>query len=188
MDGSGKTTLAMSLMEELKKRGIPSKYVWCRWFPGLADPFHFIIRKTLGYTADQYRFFKPLKIMYECLLIVDYTIWLFLKVRIRVRYVLIIDRYVYDVLVDLYFLEFNVSSFFRRLFVGMNPKPDITFLVDVPLHMALLRTNELSLKDARKYKKIYDVIAKIYGFRKIINIDFRDARNQLLKEVETIIE
>jgi|GEM_PF-6402172 len=188
MDGSGKTTLAMSLMEELKKRGIPSKYVWCRWFPGLADPFHFIIRKTLGYTTEQYMLLKPLKIIYECLLIVDYAIWLFLKVRIRIRYVLIIDRYVYDALTDLYFLQLNVSSFFRRLFVEMNPKPDITFYIDVPLHVALLRRNDLSLKDARKYKKIYDVMAETHGFQKIINIDFGDARNQMLKEVETIID
>ena len=187
MDGSGKTTLAMSLMEELKKRRIHCKYVWCRWFPGLADPFHFIIRKTLGYTANQYRFFKPLRIIYECLLIVDYAIWLFLKVRIPVRYVLIVDRYVYDALADLYFLQFNVSSFFRRLFIEMNPKPDITFLIDVPLHVALLRRNDLSLKDARKYKKIYNAMARTYGFQKIINIDFSDAQNQLLKEVETII-
>jgi thymidylate kinase len=187
MDGSGKTTLAMSFIKELKKRGIPFKYVWCRWFPGLAGPFHFIIRKTLGYTADQYRFFKPLKTIYECLLIVDYAIWLFLKVRIPVRYVLIIDRYVYDALADLYFLEFDVSSLFRRLFIGMNPKPDITFLIDAPLNMTLLRKNELSLKDARKYKKIYDAMAKTYGFKKIINIDFPDARNELLKEIETII-
>lgn len=187
MDGSGKTTLAMSLIEELKKRGIPSKYVWCRWFPGLADPFHFIIRKTLGYTENQYRFFKPLKTIYECLLIVDYTMWLFLKVRMAVRYVLIIDRYVYDALADLYFLKFNVSSLFGKLFIAMNPKPNITFLIDAPLHMTLLRTNELSLEDARKYKKIYNLMAKTYGFRKIINIDFHDARNQLLKEVETIV-
>jgi thymidylate kinase len=187
MDGSGKTTLAKSLMEELKKRGIPSKYVWCRWFPGLADPFHFIIRKTLGYTKEQYNFLKPLKIIYEFLLIVDYAIWLFLKVRTRIRSVLIIDRYVYDALTDLYFLQFNGSSFFRRLFIEMNPKPDITFLIDVPLHMALLRRSNLSLKDARKYKKIYNEMAKIYGFQKIINVDFRDAQNKLLKEVETII-
>ena len=190
LDGSGKTSHALALMAELRKRGIPSKYVWCRWFPGLADPFHFVIRKTLGYTAEKYKFCKPLQITYQCLIFLDYSISIIFKIRIPAMLsncVLLIDRYIYDTLADLDFIQFNVSIFFKKSLIMMNPKPNITFLIDVPPQVATSRKNELQLIQAKRYRKIYHNLAKIYDFHTIVNIDFNEAHNKILREVLKLI-
>ena len=191
LDGSGKTSHVLALMAELRKRGIPSKHVWCRWFPGLADPFHFVIRKTLGYTAEKYKFCKPLKIIYQCLIFWDYSISIIFKIRIPAMLsncVLLIDRYIYDTLADLDFIQFNVSIFFKKLLIMMNPRPNITFLIDVPPQVASSRKNEIQLIEAKRYRKIYHDLAKVYDFHVIINKDFRDAHNQILTEVLEIVD
>jgi len=191
MDGSGKTTHISRLMKELRKRGFRVKYVWCRWVPGFADPFHFLIRKTLGYTAGSYKFFKPLQIVYQFLIILDYSVAIAFKVRLSAipnDCILLIDRYVYDALADLDFIRFSISTFFRRLFITMNPKPDITFLIDVPPDVACSRKNDLQLPQATKYRNIYHKLAKIYRFRTIINMDFSEAHDRILGEVLKIIK
>lgn len=191
IDGAGKTSHALALMEEIKNRDIACKYVWCRWFPGFADPFHFIIRKTLGFTTKTYRFCKPLQKIYQFLILLDYAIPLFLKVKVPAMLgrCVIIDRYVYDRLADLYFVGFDLSinSYFVRLFTTMNPKPDIVFLIDVPPEAAVSRKNELFLNDAMHYKRIYEALAKAFHFEKILNLNFCQAHIQILERVlETI--
>jgi dTMP kinase len=186
IDGAGKTSHALALMEELKNRGIICTYVWGRWFPGFADPFHFIIRKVSGFTAKTYRFRKPLQIIYQFLILLDYAIPLFFKVKLPATLgrCVIIDRYVYDRLADLYFLGFDLSinAYFVRLFTTMNPKPDIIFLIDVPPETALSRKNDLSFKDAIRYREIYKDLAEIYHFQKMLNLNFCEARNQILNK------
>lgn len=187
IDGAGKTSHALALMKELKKRGMACKYTWCRWFPGFADPFHFIIRKTLGCTARKYRFYKSLQIVYQCLILLDYAIPLFLKVKVPAMLgrCVIIDRYIYDRLADLCFLGFDLSNNinFVKMFTMMNPKPDIVFLVDVPQETILSRKSELSLNGVIHYRKIYEALSKTFRFEKVLNLNFCQAHNQILKRV-----
>jgi thymidylate kinase len=187
MDGTGKSSLASALLKELKQRGIKCEYAWCRWSPGVSDVFHFVVRKTLGYRAKQYKFCKPLQLIFPYLKVLDFIIPILFRVRIPSllgRYV-IIDRYVYDALADLRLLGFDISTQKRyvQLFLAMNPKPAVTFLVDVPLQVALMRKNDLSLREAAKYEEIFGYMETAFGFQKVVNLDFNEARNKVLNAV-----
>ena len=190
MDGSGKTSHILKLMAELRKRSFLSKYVWCRWFPGLADPFHFVVKKTLKYDMREYNSCKPLRIIYQCLILLDCSISIIFKIRISAmtNYVLLVDRYIYDILADLDFKRLNVSRFFKRLLIMMNPRPNITFLMDVPPQVASSRKNDLRLLEAERYRRIYRNFAKIYDWCTIVNIDFHEAHDQVLEKVLEIID
>lgn len=187
MDGTGKSSLASALLKGLKTKGFRCKYTWCRWSPGLSDVFHFVIRKTIGYKAREYRFCKPLQLIFPYLKILDFIVPILFRVRLPAMLGLyvIIDRYVYDALADLHLLNFDISTrnLFVRLFLAMNPKPDVTFLVDVPPRVALSRKADLSLMDAVKYEEIFNRMVKTYGFQKVVNLDFNEASNKILNEV-----
>ena len=192
-DGSGKTSHAFKLIEEMKKIGIPCKYTWCRWAFGFSSVFHFLVRKTLGYTQETYKYLKPLQIIFQYLIFLDFTLSIFVKVRIPsiLGRCVIIDRYIYDAWVDLAFRGFDISTrkYFVRLMLKMNPEPDITFLINVPPHIALSRKNDLRLIDAIRLQKSYNDMARIHDFQIITNIDFREAHNQISKFVfEKVLE
>lgn len=187
IDGSGKTSLSRAIMKELERNGISCKYAWCRWSFGLASVFHFIIRKTFGYTSENYYVFKPLQIIFKYLIFLDLTLSIFFKVKIPsiLRSCVIIDRYVYDLFADLIFWGFDLSdtNFFDRLMLTINPIPNLAFLIDAPLQVALSRKNDLSMDDAKKYQKIFYNLMEIHNFERIINSNFREARNRIFKTV-----
>jgi len=187
MDGTSKSTLASALLGELKKRGIRCKYAWCRWSPGFSDVFHFAIRKTVGYRAREYKFCKPLYIIFPYLKIIDFIFPILFRVRIPAMLgrCVIIDRYVYDALADLQLTNFDISTkiMFVRLFLAMNPKPDVTFLIDVPPQVAVSRKGDLSLAEAMRYEKVFNRMAKSIGFQRVLNMDFEEASNAILNRV-----
>jgi len=177
-------------MADLTKRGVSFGYVWGRWFPGLSDPFHFVVRKTLGYTLREYGFCKPLRMVYGFLTLIDYSFAIVFRIRIPAlrNRVLLVDRYIYDMLADLDFRRFKISPTLRRLLIMMNPRPDITFFLDVSPQIACSRKKDLSLVDAEAYRKIYLRIASVYGFRRIDNVDFNDAHNRILTDILELID
>lgn len=190
MDGSGKTSHSLRLMAELRKRGIKCKYTWCRWSPGLADPFHFLVRKTLGYDVAEYKSCAPLRLLYQFLVLLDCSVSIAFKIRLHAMRndLLLVDRYIYDTLADLYFAHFYISIFFRKLLIMMNPQPNITFLIDVSPQVASLRKNDLQLIEAERYRNIYLCFAKIYNFCTIVNMNFCMAHAQILRRVTEMVD
>jgi thymidylate kinase len=192
MDGSGKTSHAVRLIYELESKGVACGYTWCRWFPGFADPFHFIARRILGITRREFSSYRPLRLTYEFLIIFDFLRPILFKVRLPAKLgrCVIIDRYIYDRLADLAFLGYKISnnSCFVKVLTATNPKPDITFWIDVPPAIAVARKNDMSLREAQKYSEIYRVLARSYHFRRVINVSFRHAHDRIVHESFKILQ
>ena len=178
IDGSGKTTLAKSLVEVMKRKGIESRYVYNRFNPFMLKPFIIVARALLlrgkdmfkDYIADsnaKRRIFKNrfLSIVYQSFLLFDYSFQIFLKVKILLMLGrnIICDRYIYDTVctdlaTDLNYSDEKIVNILRKC-LYLFPKPDMTFLIDVPEEIAYKRKDDVPsvdyLKDRRNvYLKV----------------------------------
>jgi dTMP kinase len=174
IDGSGKTFHAKTLVKLLKRNGIKCKYVWGRWTPFLLKPFEILLKKFYlkskkidcnnydEYVREKRRIIGNYKLalIWEYLVLLDYCIQVLLKVRLPLILgkTVICDRYIYDTLVDLT-VDFNFSGkepseMFRSRVLSLFPKPNLTFLLDVPETVAYKRKGDLEsinyLVDRRK--------------------------------------
>jgi len=148
IDGSGKTTVAKSLHESLNTAGISCQYVWCGWrgFESwLFKPFavrtkNAIIKRTnakgVGPTHDKIPFF-------DFLTCFDYFVRVcpVLVVSSLTSTILIVDRYVYDVIQGLHGdrTSHKVIVWLMKLF----PQPTVVFYIKVPPELAYARKDDI---------------------------------------------
>ena len=182
IDGSGKTTLAKSLTERLTKDGIECHYVYNRLTPYLLRPFitigHklFLRGKDMHSSYTEYSAAKrkaargnPLSLVYQWLLVLDYSIQVFVKVKIPLMRGknIVCDRYTYDTLATDLAIDFNysaeklvrVANQLSRLF----PTPRLVFLVDLPEEIAYQRKDDVpSVEYLRERRGIYQQLAKLH--------------------------
>ena len=183
IDGSGKTTLSKSLVEEMKRNGIECRYVYNRFNPFLLKPFMMVARAIFlrgkdmfeDYTEDsdaKKRLFKNrlLSMIYQSFLLFDYSFQIFLKVKIPLMLGrnIICDRYIYDTVctdlaVDLNYSEKKTMDILRKC-LYLFPKPDMTFLIDVPEEIAYKRKDDVPSVDyLKERRKIYLDVGKEEG-------------------------
>ena len=182
IDGTGKTTLANELVVRLNQHNINAKYVWSRFEPQFVRPL-LLIDKTLfhqnkttdegykRYSSSRRKFLRRpiIRNFYEFILLFDYSIQLFFKIRIPLmnNINIVTDRYYFDTLVDLNVnLAYSnkklagIFNFFKRL----NPDPDIVFLVDIPEKIAFERKNDVpSIEYLYERRQSYINISKQYS-------------------------
>lgn len=207
IDGSGKTTLSKSLVDEMKRKGIECRYVYNRFNPFLLKPFMMIARAIFlrgkdmfeDYTEDsdaKKRLFKNrlLSMIYQSFLLFDYSFQIFLKVKIPLMLGrnIICDRYIYDTVctdlaVDLNYSKKTTTDILRKC-LYLFPQPDITFLIDVPEEIAYERKDDVPSIDYLKDRRnIYLCIANVYnmieieGDRGIEDIERKIFKETLLK-------
>lgn len=182
IDGSGKTTLAKSLVEAMKKNGIESRYVYNRFNPFMLKPFIIVARALLlrgkdmfeDYIADsnaKRRIFKNrfLSIVYQSFLLFDYSFQIFLKVKIPLMLGknIICDRYIYDTVctdlaIDLNYSDDKIVNILKKC-LYLFPKPDMTFLIDVSEEVAYGRKDDVPSVDYLKDRRnIYLEIGRVY--------------------------
>jgi len=183
IDGSGKTTLAKSLTDQLNRGGFECKYVYNRLVPFLLKPFivigHklYLRGKNISNNYDEYSTTKrkairanPLSFIYEWLLLLDYSIQVMLKVKIPLMLGknIVCDRYIYDTLatdlaVDFGYSDQKIERTLNR-FLLLFPKPQLIFLVDVPEEIAYQRKDDIpSIHYLRDRRKVYLNIGKVCG-------------------------
>lgn len=205
IDGSGKTTLSKELVELLNKKGVKCKYVYAREKPLILKPFTligdwlFLRRKDLSGNYFEYSNTKKKAItrhsflskIYQQILLFDYSIQIFFKVKLPLMFDknIICDRYVYDTIitdlsVDMNYSKDRVINLLDNL-LRFFPEPDITFLIDVPEEIAYQRKDDtLAVEYLEERRKVYLDVGKEYGM--IIlegSKSLEELKNSIQKEV-----
>lgn len=203
IDGSGKTTQAEALIEEMKKNEIEAKYAWNRFEGRMLTPFTVITKKiffrgknAINDPADYYdtkkRLLKNriLSVGYQYFLLFDYFFQILFRVKIPllVGKNIVCDRYVYDIIVDLS-VDFNYSEekakrMLKNL-LHLFPKPDLIFLVDVPEEIAYQRKDDVPSMDYLKVRRnSYLDIGEEYDMRLLDGCkDLRELKELVQNEV-----
>ena len=175
IDGSGKTTLAKYLVEMMAQEGIKYTYVYGRLEPFLLKPFILIGRKIFLRRNDMFKDYRGYSTkkqetiqhhpflfgFYRYLLLFDYFLQIFF--RVKLPYLLgrkiVCDRYVYDTVITDLAVDMNLSKYeIKKMidrFFHIAPKPDLTFLIDLPEEIAFQRKDDTPsieyLKERRRF-------------------------------------
>lgn len=206
IDGSGKTTLAKSLVQRLKERGLEGHYVWNRFEPYLIKPLvaggrALLLRgnsashNPVEYSCAINRLFKNrlLAIAYQYLILFDYLCQTYIKVGLSLMRgkSVVCDRYVHDTIVD-FAVDFNHSAQKTKgrlkTLLRFLPQPDLLFLMDVPEEISIQRKQDTPLDVLAKRREVYLHIAE---HDKIIVLDgclsLAELQNTIQHKVEELI-
>lgn len=185
IDGSGKTTVAESLCDSLRDDGLSCKYLWCGWrgFESpLFKPIASRIKKTLAKRGEA----EKVEEAHNTLPLFGYLTWLDYFTRVypavlasRLTHdIVIVDRYVYDVMAGLVGPDKHVSRFLFALF-RLFPRPSIVFFISVPPEIAYHRKDDIPSIDFLREveQKNLNMLAECSA--KVIMLDGSQSKNEL---------
>jgi thymidylate kinase len=203
IDGSGKTTHAISLSKNLSKVGVNSLYIrpeyllerclpqaLIRWVSQHVFASSKMKIGRSGFVRHQENDVK-LGIL-KFMLTVGFLIYVWLMYTLIVKprlgkYVLIYDRYFYD---WIYYLDKKRSTVLMQL----APKPNLIFLLDVGIPEAFSRMRYEGDKEFSAYyysslRNWYLTLAKKYGFI-VINSDceFNEIKHTIFKHTIALLK
>lgn len=169
IDGSGKTTVAKKLCESCVTAGISCNYLWCGWrgFESwLFKPFAAQTKRAMTKQGNERRIASAHdKIpFFDYLTVLDYFIRVcpaLVASSLRNR-IVIVDRYVYDVILGLHGAGSKSVRFLTWLLMRF-PQPTVIFYIKVPPEIAFARKDDisslefLSRSDEEKQKLLKEV-------------------------------
>lgn len=172
VDGSGKTTHAKSLVDYLLQQGYSAKYVRIASRPILSYAF-MLLTRILGYWHSVKKeawtdplekappSMKKLAILYRSLLFVDFEVTLLAKLRLPMYFtqVMICDRYVYDVIMELDLSRLH-SDNFNTWLLHIAPVPHKVFLAETPTSILAKRRANFPVKLVQAKQNFYRALAK----------------------------
>jgi len=179
IDGSGKTSHALSVMQYLKSQGKKVKYVWLRRFAFISLPF-LAFSRVIGTTKvykfhdgrhwlSDYHFYKYnlLKLIWPLLQYIDsffYTIlFIYLALYIDKNLFIIVDRGMIDVLVDVLAdtRSLRFLNILEKIFVRSLPSNSSIMVFDVSEAIAMERKKDIiNIEYLKIRRKIYMLLAK----------------------------
>ncbi len=191
LDGSGKSTQARFACEWLRDQGIPAQVVWMRGESYLTQPVLKVGKVLLRapkeekrgggigsgdeyrrYTAGKQSMFRNrfLRAVWRTLTIIDLYITFRMSFRrvARDTRVVILDRYVYDSLIDIdsAFGSGGAEAVMMLdpSLLGLFPKPDAVFLLEIPPEEAMRRKDDIpSIVYLQERHGLYEKFAQITG-------------------------
>lgn len=180
IDGSGKTTLANDLSNEMKDHGIKIRCVYGRFLSPMLGLLVTLVKKVLslkGKNMDDYahrvaikeQLFKNRLVaqFYQYFVFLNYVpkIFISIKLPLMLGQSIVCDRYVYDSVVDLA-MDFRYTDerlqAVLRSYLRFIPKPDLVFLIDLPERIAFQRGKDdiPSITFLSKRRSIYLKMSK----------------------------
>jgi len=178
IDGSGKTTLAKSLVDAMEQKGVKAKYVYNRYIPIILRPLMLVGRWLFLRGKDVFENYEDYTdakksaskkhpfwaTLYQRILLFDYFFQILFKIKLPLFFGknIVCDRYIYDTIVTDLSVDFNYSkeeikNLLDKL-LSFFPTPHITFLVDLPEEIAFQRKDDLPSVDYlrdRREKYLY---------------------------------
>lgn len=154
-DGAGKSTQINMLRQALIERGTNSVYLWSRGgytplFSIIKKTARFILRKQLpkpGNSSKRDKILKNGKVSKIWLFIATIDLMILYGIYVRLLHlcgkIVICDRYIDDTQMDFeknFNHSFSANSFIWRLLKTITPKPKISFLLHVPVHISQHRS------------------------------------------------
>ena len=167
VDGSGKTTYAHALMEALRGCGLDAHYIWTRvgsqkgfqalakWLtrrsarssnsgdhPGASERF----QKTKGLFSNRWRY-----IAWKTVNMVDLCVFYNLTLRVKLlrRQVVVCDRFIPDMFVDLHvYGRGRPGQICLKLLSWFLPRPAVSILLTAPEDLALRRSSDPECMDS----------------------------------------
>jgi dTMP kinase len=181
IDGSGKTTLAKSLTNELNDYGFKCTYVYGRYVPMLSKPIVRLGKRILLGNKDivKYQAYSTAKsdavakhgllsFIYLNIILFDYMLQVFFKIILPEMsgVTVISDRYVYDTVINDIPRSNNnletIENLIEKCF-QIAPKPDLVFLIDLDENVAFKRKNDTpSIDYLATRRNIYLQLGKRY--------------------------
>ena len=205
-DGSGKSTLSRHLLDEAEKKYNRVSYLW--WLEGENSLIRRIIRKfrapieradsvkSIG--SGNKKMLRIVQVVYPPIVLFDYILFglkNFTLPKIFGRLdIMIFDRFIYDPVIFMS-EEFGYSvekkKKLMRICGNLLPKPDVTFIIDVPPSISYSRKkHEIdSIDSAEKmllaYKNVYPILSELTKGR-VVKIDntgnLEEVKKKVLKE------
>lgn len=204
IDGAGKTALAKALAKDLQKQDATVRYRYCQYFAKLLYPLKKFARLSVMRKTDEFEDydyynktkketssrFPLLANMYAGIWLIDYIIQIFFKVTLPILLgqKLIIDRYVFDIAMNLSLTTNNNISYAKRLihlFFKFACRPDLVLFIDLPEEVAFNRKDDIQdIEYLRERRERYLALAGLYNFKLI---DGTKCPEKILLDVHSII-
>jgi thymidylate kinase len=212
-DGTGKTAHAQVLQDgvenmihvindEMTEKNFRVRYVWSRGIGTTIEPFLRMTRGLLlgrkssnikNYSRKRESLLRkePARTLWAYITLTDEVIQLITKVKIplMLRNIIICDRYIYDVFVDIECdLNKSISWPVKKILTKMLPKPGIRFIADATPRMLIKRKQGLELKVITCKKQEYLNYLHNQGFFLIdTSEDFKKNSQDVLSKVLEVL-
>lgn len=171
-DGIGKTTHAILLKQYFEKRSLRTKIIWGRW-PAFFSYGPIFLGKLLGLNkrlntkesrgrivTHEYYKMPPIAKLWSMLMIVDIIFYNFLRLKIaKIQHnIIILDRFILDILVDIMYETKNPklsNSMLGTVYIKVANKFSINLILDAPSTIPYLRKAELTISELEQRRKLY---------------------------------
>lgn len=204
IDGAGKTTLAKNLADSLSDQDKKVSYCYCQYFAKLLYPVKMMAKLSFMRNTDEFKNYNDynttkketsirfpfLANCYAFIWLCDYILQVFFKVTIPylIGKKLIIDRYIFDIAVNLSLTtgnDINYAERFIRFFLFFAPRPDFILFIDLPEGIAFSRKNDIQGIDYLKERRQrYVALSDKYNFS---IIDGTKPIEQVLEDTKKIL-
>ena len=183
VDGSGKTTLIKKLSSKIRTNKKKIKYIHFR-------PYLFFVDKRTSVKNPHKKEPFDLKIfsIFKLLIwFISYRIF-FLKKNLSKYEFVIIDRYIYDVVLDVKRYNLKLSLNIVKKILNFIPKPNLWIILDAPISVLQNRKDELKISELLILKKKYINFAKKKKNSMILNTKkpIQSCLSQIQKKLITI--
>ena len=205
IDGAGKTTLARGLSLALQKKDRTFRYAYCQYFAWLLYPIKRLAKLTVMRHTDEFKNYNAynqtkqqtsqkhprLAAIYAFVWLLDYMVQVFFKITVNLLRGrrLIIDRYIFDIAVNLSLTTGKDVGYSRKLidwFLRFNPRPDRVLFIDLPEDVALKRKDDIQdIAYLKERRQRYLWLAEIYGFTVL---DGTRSQDEILGDAMAVLE